>query len=209
MIHKEAVYVLLACESPLQLKIYSMNTKELIIRDCTLDDAAALAEIYAPYVTHTAITFEYEPPTAEEFRQRIEATKARFPYLVAELGGRVVGYVYAGVFNARRAARHCATTSIYIANDCHGCGVGKALYAALEERLRRMGIINLIASITWTDTPDEYLTHNSPEFHRHMGFTQVAHLHRVGYKFGRWYDLLFFEKLLDEKDGCHGEDGDE
>lgn len=99
MIHKEAVYVLLACESPLQLKIYSMNTKELIIRDCTLDDAAALAEIYAPYVTHTAITFEYEPPTAEEFRQRIEATKARFPYLVAELGGRVVGYVYAGVFN--------------------------------------------------------------------------------------------------------------
>ncbi len=180
-----------------------MNTKDLVIRDCTLDDAAALAEIYAPYVTDTAITFEYEPPTAEEFRHRIEATKQHYPYLVAELDGCVVGYVYAGVFNARRAARHCATTSIYIASNCHGRGVGKALYAALEERLKCMGIINLIASITWIDTPNEYLTHNSPEFHRHMGFTQVAHLHRVGYKFGGWYDLLFFEKLLEEKDGCH------
>lgn len=177
-----------------------MNTKEFIIRECTVDDAPALAEIYAPYVKSTAITFEYEPPMADEFRHRIEATKQRFPYLVAEMDGKVVGYVYAGVFNERKAASHCATTSIYIAHDCHGCGVGKALYFALEERLKAMGVINLIASITWTDTPDEYLTHNSPEFHRHLGFTQVAHLHRVGYKFGKWYDLLFFEKLLDIED---------
>ncbi len=183
-----------------------MNTHDIIIRDCTTDDAEALAAIYSPYVSNTAITFECVPPTAEEFRQRIETTKARFPYLVAENKGRVVGYIYAGVFNARRAARHCATTSIYIAEDFHGHGVGKALYQALEERLAAQGVINLIASITWAETPNEYLTHNSPEFHRHIGFTQVAHLHRVGYKFGQWFDILFFEKLLDTK---YFRDGDE
>lgn len=168
-----------------------------IIRPATPSDAEALQRIYAPYVEHTAVSFELVPPTVEEFRARIINIGARYPYLVAEdEQGCIVGYAYASAFHPRAALSHCAETSIYLAPEARGRGIGRQLYAALTERLLAMGITNLYASIAWIDAPDEYLTHQSADFHHHLGYTKVAHFHRCGYKFQRYYDLIWMEKIL-------------
>lgn len=174
------------------------------IRMATPADAAALLAVYAPYVERTAVSFEWAVPGVEEFRARIASTLARYPYLVAEADGVPVGYAYAGVFKPRAAYRHCVETSVYVCEDFHGRGVGRALYAELERRLKAQGIRNLNACIAWIDEPDEYLTHGSPAFHARLGFVRVAHFHRCGYKFGRWYDMIWMEKLLDPQEANAG-----
>ncbi len=167
------------------------------VRDCVPDDAERLVEIYAPYVRDTAVSFEYEVPSVEEFKIRIERTLASYPYIVAEEDGVVQGYAYAGVFHEREAYNHCVETSIYVSQGQRGKGVGRVLYDELEKRLTRRGIINLNACISWKDEEDEYLTHDSQLFHERLGYVRVAHFHRCGYKFGRWYDMIWMEKLLD------------
>ena len=169
---------------------------DVAIRMATPADAAGLLAIYAPYVERTAVSFEWTVPDEETFRARIASTLAHYPYLVAEADGVPVGYAYAGVFKPRAAYRHCVETSVYVRGDCHGRGVGRALYAELERRLGAQGIRNLNACIAWTDVPDEYLTHASPDFHARLGFVRVAHFHRCGLKFGRWYDMIWMEKLI-------------
>lgn len=176
------------------MKITTIN-----IRTATPSDAEKLLAIYAPYVENTAITFEYEVPSVSEFRKRMENTLANYPYLVAEKDGVVLGYAYAGVFKPRRAYRHCVETSIYISKNAHGQGIGSLLYQALEEELKLRGVINLNACIAWTDTPNDHLSHQSPKFHEKNGYKKVAHFHRCGYKFNEWYDMIWMEKLLDEK----------
>ena len=169
---------------------------ELEITDATVADAAALVAIYTPYVLNTAITFEYEGPTVEEFARRIADITREYPYLVARIGGKVCGYCYAHAFN-RRAAYHWAVeTSIYVATDERGHHVGRALYEAMQQRLSRQGILNMYACITWKDADDEYVTHASPAFHARLGFKKVAHFHKCGYKFGRWYDVIWMEKFI-------------
>lgn len=170
----------------------------IAIRTATPDDAAELLGIYAPYVIDTAITFEYDVPSEDEFRSRIERTLRKYPYLVAEMDGRIVGYAYAGVFKDRAAYDHCVETSIYVDLDCHHKGIGSALYAELESRLGAQGIINVNACISWIDVPDEHLTHQSPDFHSKLGYRKVAHFHKCGYKFGRWYDMIWMEKFIGE-----------
>lgn len=169
------------------------------IRTATINDAESLAAIYAPYVERTAITFEYAAPTTEEFRRRIANTLESYPYLVAERSGTVVGYAYAGVFKARDAYRHCVETSIYVAEEAHGQGIGRRLLERLEEELRARGFININACIAWVDTPNEHLSHQSAIFHEKMGYRRVAHFHRCGRKFDEWYDMIWMEKLLDER----------
>lgn len=173
-------------------------TESLNIRPATADDAASLLEIYAPYVEHTAITFEYAVPTVEEFRERIARTLERYPYLVAEHHGRILGYAYAGVFKEREAYSHCVETSIYVAQEAHGQGIGRRLLGRLEGELGERGFININACIAWTETPNGHLSHQSAIFHEKMGYRRVAHFHRCGYKFGEWYDMIWMEKLLDE-----------
>ena len=168
------------------------------IRNASPDDAERLLEIYAPYVLNTAVTFEYKVPSIEEFRKRISQTIFQYPYLVAEKNGEIIGYTYAGVFKARPAYNHCVETSIYIDAAYHHQGIGRMLYEALEERLKPMGILNANACISWIDKPDEYLTHDSPLFHTKCGYTKVAHFHQCGYKFNRWYDMIWMEKMLGE-----------
>lgn len=167
-----------------------------IIRSATLSDAERLLEIYAPYIEKTAITFEYDVPTVEEFRSRIEQTLKKYPYLVAEEEGEIVGYAYAGVFKGRAAYDHCVETSIYVDMQCQRHGIGRALYEALEEKLKLQGILNVNACISWIDEPNEYLTHQSPEFHSRLGYKQVAHFHLCGYKFGQWFDMIWMEKMI-------------
>ena len=151
---------------------------EVVIRDAVLTDVERIREIYDHYVRYTAISFEYETPTREEMRERMHRTMARFPYLVAERDGVVQGYAYAGPFKERAAYDWCCELSIYLAQDARKCGMGRRLYAAMEERLRDMGVLNLYACITCPDREDEYVTRNSMEFHSHLGFRQVAEFRR-------------------------------
>ena len=118
-----------------------MNTEHsIIIRTATQADAQALLNIYSPYVEHTAITFEYEVPSIEEFSSRIAHTLLKYPYLVAEENGRFLGYAYASPFHDRPAYDWAVETSIYVREDIRGCGCGRLLYEVLEEILKRQHI---------------------------------------------------------------------
>ncbi len=168
----------------------------MIIRDAFVADAERLLEIYTPYVLETAVSFEYDAPTIEDFRSRIAATKEKYPYLVAEREGVILGYCYAGGFHTRRAYIHSAELSIYIDRQHRREGVGRLLYAELERRLSAMGITNLYACAAFVEQEDEYLTHDSVKFHQRCGFTRCARMHGCGVKFGRRYDLVYLEKIL-------------
>lgn len=174
------------------------NSEATVVRGARPEDAEAMRAIYAPYVLRTAVSFEYDVPTAAEFRARVEKTLGTHPWLLAEEAGEVLGYSYAGVFKPRAAYGRCVGTSVYVREDSRGRGLGRMLYEALEARLKARGILNLNACITWTDEPDAYLTHASPRFHARLGFAKAAHFHRCGWKFGRRYDMIRMEKLLPE-----------
>ena len=169
---------------------------DLIIREACLDDAERLAEIYSHYVINTAVSFEYEAPTAEEFRERIRRIKAKYPYLVCLKDGKIIGYAYAGTYSKREAYAWTVTTSIYVDRDHRRMRAGSALYAALEEALKKQGIVNLLAGVAYADKEDEYLTFDSCRFHLKEGYTEVAHMKSVGKKFDRWYDLLWYQKKI-------------
>ncbi|MCI9508656.1 MAG: GNAT family N-acetyltransferase [Angelakisella sp.] len=170
------------------------------IREAVPDDAADLLAVYAYFVRETAITFEYDVPATAEFRERIRRTLERYPYLVAEKAGKILGYAYAGPFSGRAAYQWSCEVSIYLDRAAQGGGLGRRLYEALEVRLREMGIRNLYACIAWPPARDPYLTRNSAEFHAHLGFVTVGEFHRCGNKFGRWYDMIWMEKFI----GDHG-----
>ena len=160
---------------------------EVKLRVATVSDAAELLKIYAPYVTDTAITFEYDVPTLE-----------KYPYFVAELNGEIVGYAYASAFHPRAAYGWAAETSIYVRRDMKRMGLGRTLYDALETALKAQGVLNLNACIACPDVDDEYLTRNSISFHAHLGYSMVGEFHNCGYKFGRWYNMVWMEKMLGE-----------
>lgn len=169
---------------------------EIRIRVAAPEDAAELLAIYAPYVTGTAITFEYEVPSEKEFEERIRHVLERFPYLVAELDGRIAGYAYASPYHPRAAYAWAVETSIYIRKDDRQRGIGRALYTALEEILKKQNILNLYAKIAFPEPEDEYLTEDSVRFHTRMGYHEAAKLHCCGYKFRRWYHMVTMEKYL-------------
>ena len=169
-----------------------------MIRNATERDAERLLEIYAYYVGETAISFECEVPALKEFGDRIAHTLEKYPYLVIEENGVIMGYAYAGVFKGRAAYDHCCEVTIYLDHDAKGKGYGRALYEALEEALRRIGILNLYACIADPGFEDEYLTKNSERFHQHMGYTKVGEFHKCGYKFRRWYNMIWMEKIIGE-----------
>ena len=170
----------------------------MVIRKATKEDAVSLLRIYSYYVENTAISFEYTTPLLGEFEERISNTLEKYPYLVLEEDGKIKGYAYAGVFKGRAAYDHCCEVTIYLDHDSKSNGYGRALYEALETALREMGIINLYACIGDPEVEDEYLTKNSESFHQHMGYTKVGEFHKCGYKFGRWYNMIWMEKMIGE-----------
>ena len=174
-----------------------MNTNTFItIRTATLSDAQALLNIYSPYVEHTAITFEYDVPSVEEFASRIKNTLQKYPYLVAEKNGRLLGYAYASPFHERPAYDWAVETSIYVDQNIKHQGIGRRLHDALEDALRSQGILNMNACIAYPPEEDEYLAKNSVEFHTHMGYRLVGEFYKCGYKFHRWYNMVWMEKLI-------------
>lgn len=170
----------------------------ITIRMAAPSDAEELLRIYRYYVENTAITFEYEVPSVAEFQARIENTLQKYPYLVALEDEQIVGYAYAGAFGERAAYDWSAELSIYLAPKATKRGYGRALYQALETALKDMGILNLYACIAYTTKPDAYLTNNSAEFHQHLGFERVGKFQNCGYKFGRWYSMIWMEKIIGE-----------
>lgn len=172
------------------------NNSSRTIRCAVPDDAERLLEIYGYYVTNTSVTYEYDVPTVEEFRSRIEKTLVSYPYIVLEDEGRIIGYAYAGPFHPRAAYQWCTELTVYIDKNCRRSGAGKELYAALEDILKNMGFINLYACVAVPEKDDEYLTRNSLDFHRHLGFELVGEFKASGYKFGRWYNTVWLEKIV-------------
>ena len=168
----------------------------VVVRIARESDAEKLLEIYKPYVENTAITFEYEVPTVEEFRSRINNTLRKYPYIVAEHEGIIIGYAYAGTFKDRAAYDWAVETTVYVSRDAKRLGIGRTLYDRLEKLLSMQNIVNLNACIAYTETEDEHLTNDSTMFHEHMGYKQVAHFVKCGYKFGHWYDMVWMEKHL-------------
>lgn len=169
---------------------------EITIRRASPMDASAIWHIYCHYVRNTAISFEITLPTVEQMEQRIQKVLAAFPYLVAEFQGQVVGYAYAGPFIPREAYAHCAEVSIYISQENHRNGIGKRLYEELMAQLRTQGITQIYACIGVPEIEDEYLTNNSAQFHAHMGFREVGRFRNSGKKFGRFYHMIWMEKLI-------------
>lgn len=168
----------------------------LILRTATPQDAAALLEIYAPYVRETAITFEYEVPSVQEFAERIAATLEKYPYIIAVQNGRICAYAYAGPFKARAAYQHSVETSIYVDASARELGIGTLLYAVLEEILLAQNVFNLNACIAVPAVEnDPYLTNGSLLFHEKQGYALVGRFCGCAFKFNRWYDMVWMEKL--------------
>lgn len=152
------------------------------IRAATVADAGAVAEIYAPYVRDTAISFELMPPTEAEMATRIAKVLPAYPWLAAESEGRVVGYAYGSQFAERAAYRWSVTVGIYLAGDAHRRGLGRALYAVLLAALRLQGYHAVFGGITLPNAA-------SVGLHEASGFAPVGIYGQAGYKFGRWHDV--------------------
>jgi phosphinothricin acetyltransferase len=159
------------------------------VRLASLDDAAACAAIYAPYVTDTAVSFEETPPDAHAMAGRMEDALARHAGFVLEDGGRVVGYAYARQFHVRAAYRWSCESSIFVEWGRRRSGAGRALYEALLPRLAERGYRRVMAGMT---LPNE----GSAGLHRALGFEPVGVYRRVGFKRGVWHDVAWLQKSL-------------
>ena len=169
------------------------------IRTATVNDAVTLLNIYKPSVVKTAISFEYDVPTLEEFESRIRNTLKMYPYIVAEDNGEIVGYAYASIFHGREAYRHCVELSLYVKENKRGLGIGSRLYNEIELILRKQNVFVLYACIASTDrVDDEYVTDASIMFHEKAGFKLDGRHVKCGYKHGRWYDVVWMSKRLEE-----------
>jgi L-amino acid N-acyltransferase YncA len=170
----------------------SGNGSPSSIRLATERDAEEIAAIYAPNVTDTIISFESEPPTADEMRLRIEGTLERYPWLVCEHRGRLLGYAYAGAHGSRAAYRWSVDVSVYVHEEAHRTGVGRALYTSLFAALDLQGFYNAYAGATLPNPA-------SVGLHESVGFRPVGVYRGVGYKLGAWHDVGWWQLPLRER----------
>lgn len=171
-----------------------MKNNNFEIRLIQDTDSHAVLAVYKPYIESTAITFEYDVPDSETFLERIKNVTAGYPWLVCLQDNEVIGYAYASKYRDRAAYQWAAEAAIYLKVDVHRKGIARILYQALFEILRLQGYTNLYAIIT---LPNE----KSVGFHQAMGFEEIGIFRKVGYKLGKWHDVIWFEKHLKE----HGE----
>lgn len=171
---------------------------DISIRFAKPEDAKELLKIYAYYVTDTAISFETEVPSEEEFKLRIEEVLKSYPFIVACKDDEILGYAYLHSFVGRKAYELSAETTIYLNPDKKKMGIGKKLYSVLEDIAKEQNITNLYSCIGYVDKEDEYLNNNSVQFHEHIGFRMVGKFENCGHKFGRWYHMVWMEKIIGE-----------
>ena len=171
----------------------------IIIRTARAEDIEPMRTIYEHYVLNSAATFNGpdEVPAPEAFAAKVTRILTRYPWLAAVRDGEVLGFAYAAPYRERAAYAWDVETTIYLHPDVRGRGIGRALYTRLEELLRAQHVRTMYACVTHTDrTDDPNLTDASPRFHEAMGFTVCGTMRACGFKFGRWYDILWFEKKL-------------
>src|SRR5215831_417981 len=168
-----------------------MSVNAVVIRASQEGDVAQIAAIYGYHVLHGLASFEEVPPDIDEIASRRRDILARgLPYLVAERSGRVLGYCYAGPYRTRSAYRFTLEDSIYIDQTEAGRGLGRALLAALLDRCAELGYRQMVAVIGGSDTWP------SIRLHAALGFTQAGVLRAVGFKFGRWVDIVLMQRAL-------------
>lgn len=165
---------------------------DLSYRFAGVQDAAAVAAIYAPYVRDTVVTFETETPDADEFAARIAKIGATHPWLLAELDGRAAGYAYATEYRTRAAYRWSTEVTVYLAANAHRRGIGRGLYARLFALLRAQGYVNAYGGVTLPNAA-------SVGLHEAMGFTPIGVYRHVGYKHGAWHDVGWWQLALRER----------
>jgi phosphinothricin acetyltransferase len=171
------------------------GTSSVVLRPAVPSDAEALLALYRPIVLETAISFEIDPPSVEEFRQRIETTTARWAWLVAEHDSEPVAYAYASAHRTRAAYRWSVETSICVGSAHRGRGLGTMLYEELLRTIADLGYCNAYAAIA---LPNDA----SIALHRRVGFEHIGVFRNVGRKFGRWHDVSWWQrKLRDEPPG--------
>ncbi|MDZ8187035.1 MAG: arsinothricin resistance N-acetyltransferase ArsN1 [Nostoc sp. ChiSLP02] len=159
------------------------------IRLAKKQDALQMLAIYAPIVCETTISFELEPPSEIEFQQRIESYQQRMPWLVCEIDGEVVGYAYASPYRTRAAYQWSVESSVYVIENHRRQGIAKALYTVLFKLLQLQGFYNVVAAIALPNQP-------SVAAHEAVGFAPVGVFQRVGFKFGKWHDVGYWQLSL-------------
>ena len=157
------------------------------IRIAERADVEAMRQIYAPYVVNTAYSYEYEVPGYEEFLRRFDTLTERFPWLVWEEDGHLLGYAYASAPFTRAAYGWCAEPTVYLRPEARGKGIAARLYAVLEEILWRQGYQVLYALVCGENGP-------SRRFHEKQGYHKTAEFPGIGFKMGRWLSLIWYEK---------------
>jgi Sortase and related acyltransferases len=163
------------------------------VRIASPDDAPKILEIYAPYILETSISFEMNVPTVAEFQNRMQHYLQRFPWIICEVNGQTAGYVYASLYREREAYQWNCECSAYLSNKFRGKGIAAILYNALFDILKKQRIINVYAGITLPNPA-------SQRFHEKCGFKQFALYKNVGYKFGKWHDVGWWELQLNPHD---------
>lgn len=165
-----------------------------LLRFATLEDAQAILDIYALYIENTTITYEYEIPTIDLFKERMRNIMEYFPYLVYEVQGQVVGYAYASKHRQRAAFQWGVELSIYVKQELHGKGIASILYDKVIEIVGKQGFYKVYALI---DSPNI----KSEQFHFKRGFKEIGCLTETAYKLGRWCTIKYYEKPLRECGG--------
>jgi len=160
-----------------------------MIRGVYTEDAEAVCSIYNHYVKNTIFTFEENPVSTEEMKDRIAEATVSLPWVVWEENGEIKGYAYASKWKTRSAYRFSVESSIYLQPDFIGKGAGRKLYETLISELRNLSLHTVIGGIA---LPNE----SSVALHERLGFLKVAHFKEVGWKFGRWIDVGYWERLL-------------
>jgi phosphinothricin acetyltransferase len=161
----------------------------LLIRLATPADCSAIQQIYAHYVAHTSITFEYDVPPAAEMEKRMHAAMSKYPYLVAEAEGKIAGYAYATDFRYRSAYQWSPECTIYLHPEEQGKGTGFRLYTALFDALRLQGFYNVFGGVA---LPNDA----SVALHRKCNFREIGLYENIGYKQGKWHSTLWFQRVL-------------
>jgi L-amino acid N-acyltransferase YncA len=163
----------------------------MVIRPVLIPDAAAVLNIYRPYIESTATTFETTVPSVEDFAGRIRVNTEKYPWLVAEDEGKVIGYAYASKHREREAYQWCVECSVYVSEDYHHKGIAKELYSKLFDILGQCGYVNVYAGITLPNP-------KSHSFHTKMGFEPIGIYKNIGYKLGRWHDVAWLVKTINQ-----------
>jgi L-amino acid N-acyltransferase YncA len=161
----------------------------MLIRPIDITDTEAVLNIYQPYIEKTPITFETTVPPAGEFAKRIKTNTEKYPWLVAEDEGRVIGYAYASKHRDREAYQWCVESSVYVLEEYHHTGIAKELYSKLFDVLKESGFVNIYAGITLPN-PKSY------SFHSKMGFEPIGVYKNIGYKLGKWHDVAWLVKTI-------------